>query len=56
MIVIEDIAVPSDVSVAQLRGAFEAAASREGLALTGWHDRRWIKNQFDDIVAVFKTL
>jgi cephalosporin hydroxylase len=53
MIVIEDIAVPSDVSVAQLRGAFESAASREGLALTGWHDRRCIKNQFDDVVAVF---
>ena len=52
LLVIEDIAVAPDAHAT--RAAFEAHAREAGLELASWHDRRWIKNQFDDVVAVFR--
>lgn len=49
MLVIEDIAVGDS----DLRPLFEAHGRSVGLELSAWHDRRWIKRQFDDVVAVF---
>jgi predicted O-methyltransferase YrrM len=53
--VIEDIA-GNGVDVDKLRDTFAAAAAacEPPLSMTGWHDRRAIKQQFDDIVAVFE--
>jgi hypothetical protein len=42
------------VQLRSMRAVFEAHARSAGLELAGWHDRRWIKNQFDDVVAVFR--
>lgn len=56
LLVIEDIAVPSaSNSSSEIRAVFEAHARSAGLELVAWHDRRWIKNQFDDVVAIFKS-
>lgn len=48
MLVIEDISVP------EMRATFESRAKAVGLVLAEWHDRRLIKGQWDDVVAVFK--
>lgn len=55
--VIEDIACGgNDGDVDKIRDTFSAAATAcdPPLRMTGWYDRRSIKRQFDDIVAVFE--
>jgi len=54
--VIEDIACGNDCDVDKIRDTFSAIATacEPPLRMTGWYDRRSIKRQFDDIVAVFE--
>lgn len=53
----DGIYVIEDVASASYRDDFERAADqcRPRMRLVGWYDLRYVKGQFDDIVAVFKV-
>ena len=50
----DGIYIIEDVEKPEFRGPLEHSANEGGLRLVEWHDRRHIKDRYDDIVAIFK--